>query len=85
VGFLYDINELRNFLLRQVPLVIPRHATDSAKENLKPVYKESPLAKMPEAVQKLLDSKVVGRLFVDINSQVMSYRCHVAGYAGATP
>jgi hypothetical protein len=46
------------------------------------VYRASPLAKMPEAFQKLRDSKVVGRLFVDINSQVMSYRCHVAGYAG---
>lgn len=35
---------------------------------LKPIYEVFPLAKMPEAVEKLRSGKVAGRLVVDFNS-----------------
>jgi|TARA_R110002003_G_scaffold288_10_gene18406 propanol-preferring alcohol dehydrogenase len=35
---------------------------------LKPIYEVFPLAKMPEAVEKLRGGKVAGRLVVDFNS-----------------
>lgn len=38
------------------------------KGKLKPIYEVFPLAKMPEAVEKLRSGKVAGRLVVDFNS-----------------
>lgn len=35
---------------------------------LKPIYEVFPLAKMPDAVEKLRSGKVAGRLVVDFNS-----------------
>ena len=35
---------------------------------MKPIYEVFPLAKMPEAVEKLRSGKVAGRLVVDFNA-----------------
>ncbi|KAF1958800.1 hypothetical protein CC80DRAFT_490589 [Byssothecium circinans] len=40
----------------------------AARGLLKPIYEVVPLAKMPEAIDRLRDGKVAGRLVVDFNS-----------------
>ncbi|CAO2657399.1 Nn.00g035250.m01.CDS01 [Neocucurbitaria sp. VM-36] len=53
VGSLYDTTKALEF---------------AARGQLKPIYEIFPLAKMPEAVDKLRSGKVAGRLVVDFNS-----------------
>jgi propanol-preferring alcohol dehydrogenase len=42
--------------------------TNNMQGLLKPIVEVFPLAKMPEAVEKLRGGKVAGRLVVDFNS-----------------
>ncbi|OAL06037.1 GroES-like protein [Phaeosphaeriaceae sp. SRC1lsM3a] len=53
VGSLYDTTKALEF---------------AAQGKLKPIYEKFPIARMPEAVEKLRSGKVAGRLVVDFNS-----------------
>lgn len=41
---------------------------DNLQGLLKPIYEVYPIAKMPEAIEKLRSGKVAGRLVVDFNA-----------------
>ena len=68
VGSLYDTTKALEFAAQ---VRSQRHfcdITNFVKGKLKPIYEVFPLAKMPDAVEKLRGGKVAGRLVVDFNS-----------------
>jgi propanol-preferring alcohol dehydrogenase len=68
VGSLYDTSKALEFAAQVSLLNAFCCLSDMIQGKLKPIYEVFPLAKMPEAVEKLRSGKVAGRLVVDFNS-----------------
>ena len=69
VGSLYDTTKALELAARVSLFFVPLQLTSNPlKGQLKPICEVFPLAKMPDAVEKLRRGSVAGRLIVDFNS-----------------